>query len=277
MYRSAFIYGQGACAEYLQQSIGLSVSDFTFVGFALMSVYHSSHVLYPHRDLSLIHTLGVSREALQLSLQRLACPIATLRQEASALRATESTITYRPSIFRLYPCVLLGPRHNRMIAPLPELIAYRVTNGLFYDVISGGGPVRADSGRRFEEYCYRTLEALLSTLHFEREWRYQTRRGGYNSPDILMTNGHNSISLVIECKAARMGVSARFGEDPSGERGYDEIARGVFQLWRFFAHCRRGLTGREISESAQGLVLTLDDWLVCNTRSELRCRRRSAP
>jgi hypothetical protein len=35
----------------------------------------------------------------------------------------------------------------------------------------------------------------------------------------------------------------------------------VFQLWRFFSYCRRGLTGITLNADAVGAVLTLDNWL----------------
>jgi hypothetical protein len=69
-----------------------------------------------------------------------------------------------------------------------------------------------------------------------------------------------SVRIAIECKATRMGVGARFGDNPGAERGYEEIARGVFQIWRFLSHCRRGLTGRSAAPDAFGMILTLDEW-----------------
>ncbi|KAB1088683.1 hypothetical protein F4V91_21220 [Neorhizobium galegae] len=43
---------------------------------------------------------------------------------------------------------------------------------------------------------------------------------------------------------------------------YEQIAKGVAQLWRFFAHARTGLySDCEVSPQAVGIVLTLDAWL----------------
>jgi hypothetical protein len=152
-----------------------------------------------------------------------------------------------------------------MIAPLPELIANRVSAGLFYDVIGGGGPVRAEVGGRFERYCHEFLSEMLPGVAFNREWRYRTPRGDIDTPDILMRSARGAVVVAIECKAARMGIEARFGDDPSAGRGYEEIARGVFQLWRFFAHCRQDLTGSTIEPDGLGLVLTLDEWFAARS------------
>jgi hypothetical protein len=43
---------------------------------------------------------------------------------------------------------------------------------------------------------------------------------------------------------------------------YEEIAKGVFQLWRYFSHARRGIIPDYVVRSdAHGVVLTLDTWL----------------
>ncbi len=136
----------------------------------------------------------------------------------------------------------------------------RVSAGIFYDVVGGGRPVWSDYGRRFESYCFDLLSTMLPEAGFEREWRYRTRLGGMDTPDILMCAPDGSIRLPIECKAARMSVAARFGKNSSDDRGYEEIAKGVFQIWRFACHCREGRTGRTIHPDAKGVVLTLDEW-----------------
>ena len=59
-----------------------------------------------------------------------------------------------------------------------------------------------------------------------------------------------------------MSHEAMFGRDPMKARGYEDLVKAVYQLWRFFSHCRRGYTGRRVAEDAVGVVLTLDNWLV---------------
>lgn len=260
LYRSAFIYGQQACNDHLVATTGLSIPTLTLVGFALMSTYHGSAVIRPGSDLALLETLGVSRDELQKAIALIARPLPELRLEAQRLRADGELTAYRASVLRNFPCVLVGPMNSRMLAPLPELVSNRLTTGLFYDVIGGGGPVRDETGRQFESYSHALFNAMLPEFHFEREWAYRTRRGEMKSPDILLALPDQTINLAIECKALRMTVAARFGDAPQNERGYDEIVRGIYQLWRFFAHCRQGLSGRRATDEARGVILTLDDW-----------------
>lgn len=275
-YRSARIYGQGECARYFSETHGISIEDMTFVGFALMAAFLGQPVLRPHSDLRILEEMGVAPDKLERVLSRLARPSAHVAREARELRSTGEAVAYKPSIFRQYPCILMGPKGRRMYAPLPDLIVNRVTTGLFYDVIGGGGPVRADYGRRFEHYAYELLATMLSEVRFEREWPYRVSGTLFDTPDIIAADREGAVTLVIECKASKMSLAARFGEDSSDERGYEEMAKGVVQLWRFYSHCRRGFTGREAVQHAKGLVLVLDDWFMVRAHMAEKVLQRAA-
>jgi hypothetical protein len=84
--------------------------------------------------------------------------------------------------------------------------------------------------------------------------------GQIATPDILMLDDHGRVQLGIECKASRMGAKARFGEAPEDDRGYEEISKGVMQLWRFFAHCREQIAPNRLAADVQGMILTMDEW-----------------
>jgi hypothetical protein len=260
LYRNAFVYGQGNCAAYLEECSGLTASDMTLVGFSLLSVFYPDPAIRPASDMQLLNQLGIDRDTLSRVLDRITGPLAELRSKAVVQRNVDSPTAYKPSIMRQYPCVLVGPRARTMIAPLPDLIMDRVTNGLFYDVIGGGGVVRDEIGRRFETYCVALLRAMLTGISFEPELTYGTPLGPIASPDILMFDSTDEVQLAIECKASRMSVTARFGAAPEGDRGYEEIAKGVMQLWRYFAHCRAKVAPHGLATDVQGLILTMDEW-----------------
>jgi hypothetical protein len=259
LYRNAYIYGQGECAAYLQQAADLTSSDMTLVGFSLLAVFSPEPAIRPATDMALIHEWGISPDTLNRTLDRIARPIADLRRDATLLRDVELATAYKPSILRQYPCLRVGHRDRVLVAPLPDLIMDRVTNGLFYDVIGGGGPVREEIGRRFEEYSLALLSEMLDA-RFEPEATYRTSLGPIATPDVLMFGEDGAVQLVIECKASRMSVTARFGDAPEADRGYEEIAKGVMQLWRFFAHCRQQIAPNQVAPHVQGVILTMDEW-----------------
>ncbi|TPG22258.1 hypothetical protein EAH87_00035 [Sphingomonas koreensis] len=261
LYRNAFVYGQGECSAYLKDSAGLTASDMTLVGFSLLSVFYPNPVIRPAEDLVPIHTyFGIGADVLRATLDRIAQPIAEVRRHAREIRVGNDRLAYKPSVLRRFPCLRVGHRNQLLTAPLPDLIMDRVTNGLFYDVIGGGGPVRDEIGRRFEAYALDLLRRMMPEAIFDPEIKYRTNLGPVFTPDLLMRGADGTVRLAIECKASRMGLGAKFGSAPEDDRGYEEIAKGVMQLWRFNAHCRRQIAPFRTSIDAEGMILTMDEW-----------------
>ena len=183
--------------------------------------------------------LGLTNELYARVLNIISLPIEEIRSQASELRnKVRQPVAYKPSVLRRYPCISFD-KGARTRAPLVNLIMDRITSGLYYDVIGTGGPVPAEIGRQFERYCSELISKSLSGLSCQPETKYTN---GIHTPDILIYEGREC-RLVAECKAKRMTVAARFGEDPLNQAaaGFDELGKGVFQIWRHFSFVRRGL------------------------------------
>lgn len=257
-YRSAFIYGQGVSADHFEATHGLTINEFSLIGFALHINFWDYPIVLRNLDWG---PMPVTPEKFESALRLLCQPIADARQRAFGIYRRFQNIAYQPSVLRQYPCISFGEHNERIRCPLPQLILERVTGGVFYDIVGGGWEVREEYGRRFEDYSLRYLQASLPDIDWHAEQTYRVRKVEFKSPDILWLAGQR-LRLAIECKATRMSVEARYADDPLSVRGYDDIIKAVFQLWRYFSHCRRGLTGVSLSDDAAGLVLTLDNWLV---------------
>jgi len=257
-YRNAFVYGQGQCATYFEQKNGVTLNRFSKIGFMLYAYLNNYAVARPDSSWS---ELGVTSEEVEKVLALVAMPFPEAVKLARRRREKNIPTAHRASILRQSPCLRFGENNERIRAPLPELILERVTSGVFYDVVGGGGPIRDDYGKRFEEYCMQYLSGMLPAFDWRSEFKYRKKPNTFDTPDILCSK-HNTLIVAFECKATRMSLEAMFGKDPIVERGYQDLTKAVFQIWRFFSHCRRGTTGQTISNEAVGVVLTLDNWLV---------------
>lgn len=261
LYRSMLLYGKGSAREYFEADAGLSLPDFVKVGATLSGALRASEIVSRNRDLSQV---GIVPEVREAALAKLAIPIAEARNRASALRKKRHHAAYSPSILRDYPIIAFGAVGERLRAPLPELIMYRYTSGLYLDVVKGGAAVWTDIGRRFETYVLEYLQAMMSPFKVTGEIEYGLKRHRFRSPDIFVA-GEDGIVAVVECKAKRMTFDARYADDPvtAAALGFDELAKGIFQIWRFFAHVRQGLTGTlQVARECQGVIVTADSWLM---------------
>lgn len=257
-YRNAFVYGQGSCAVQFEETHGISLNRFSQIGFMLFASLMDSPIV---RNDDTWAKLGVSWTEVEKVLALIAMPFPKAVALARSMRRKTIHTADKPSILRQAPCLRFGKEGERIRAPLPELILERVTSGVFYDVVGGGGSIRNDYGRRFEDYCARLLAETLPGLEWEREFSYRKKPNNFDSPDVLCGQ-HGKISVVFECKATRMSQQAMFGLNPMEAGGYQDMTKAIFQLWRFFSHCRRRHTGRTADDDAVGVLLTLDNWLV---------------
>jgi hypothetical protein len=187
-----------------------------------------------------------------------------LRRHADVKRGAQFPTAYRSSLLRLFPIISFGPGEERLRAPLRELILLRVTAGLYYDLVKGPSHLRNEAADRFETYCLDFIASTMPLFSVRRSTSYRVGGNAIKGPDILVKH-EGAVAIAVECKATKLTFAAQFAEDPldEAEREYSEIAKGVFQLWRYFSHSRRGIIRADtVRPNAHGVVLTLDTWLV---------------
>ncbi|WP_146191649.1 hypothetical protein [Azospirillum humicireducens] len=272
VYRSLYLYGSGRAASFFESSAGITVSDFVKVGFYLSSRLGHASSTGRFQDLSSIAITPDQREA---ALAKYALPHAAARSHAMMIRADRRHTAYRPSILRDFPVITFGDRNERLRAPISELITYRFTSGLHRDVVTGGAAVWTEIGSRFEQYCLDYLQAMMRPFTVIGEQNYGTKKSRYRTPDVLVMN-NGVVHLVAECKAKRMSFDARFSDDPAAAAslGFNEIAKGIFQIWRFFAHARTKVTDIvEVHSDCQGILITADSWLTMARNQEAHVYR----
>jgi hypothetical protein len=275
-YRYAFIYAQGKCGEYFEKTYGLPITELNFVGFALFTQsmqapWISRNFTVPELEL----TPDLMKRALPLllvSTDRAREETKKITDEANARHGHPLPAAFLPSVLRRYPLLSLNDEANQFIAPIPEVLLMRVTSGLYYDLISGGQALLNEASDRFEEYCASYIGALMARFMVNRAYRYEPKKGApIDTPDLLVTYD-GELVLVAECKATKLTYLAQFAEDPfeAEKRQYLQIANGVFQLWRFFAHVRCGLLKEAVGEDTSAMVITLDSFFTLNRELKIK-------
>lgn len=266
IYRYLYIYGQGECASYFEKTYGVSVLEFFTVAFGLCAYHCHAPWQLRVRDMNV---LKVSQVAIEKSLRLLSDDIWAVRRQSTELLAkfeknlnTKLPANYQPSYLRLKPIIRRAlATEDQYIAPLPELIIFRATVGLYYDLQSGGTSVTNDANKRFDEYARRSIKAHCPDFEPAPAQKYYYRKNSVETPDILLKQ-REKIVAVFECKATKLTFEAQYSDSPveSAERGYSQIAKAIFQLWRFFSHVRRGIIDLDVAPNAPAIVLTMDAW-----------------
>lgn len=171
LYRSAFIYGHGSPADYFQNTHGLSVNQFSLIGFGLASSLMTDPSVSTDMNWA---EIGLSPAVRDSAMSLLTISDSQARKLATEYRRRPGHSAYKQSFLRRFPCITF--REEQIRCPLPQLIWERTSSGIFYDVIGGGGAVRNYCGHRFEQYCLDILIAMLKELSFEPEWEYRVSK-----------------------------------------------------------------------------------------------------
>lgn len=267
IYRYIFIYGQGRCAEYFEKKYGISISDFFMVGFAF---YATLRIHTFTADLSAMNDLGIETEALETAVNLLTTSISKARKEQAQMVKQETKrngrrlpIAYQPSLLRRFPIVMFNNANPRYRAPLPALILYRLTGGLYYDIVDGKQEVLSAANNNFEVYVRKYLQSSFADSEIGESIQYRYKGNDIDTPDVFVRLD-DKVEIVIECKSTKLTFAAQFSDEPvdTADTAHEQLAKGVFQLWKFISHVRRGLVDvGDIADDARYVVLTLEDWL----------------
>jgi hypothetical protein len=258
-YRWAFIYGGPlANAHFQSKAHGLTTADFLFYGFAAHAIYGNRPVWRRHQW---IQNLGIDRDVSEKALALLIQTPQAARRLAKELRNAPGGPAYQRSVLRVAPIISFNDG-DALVAPIPDLISARVTSGLFYDHADAPSDVRNEAGARFEVYVRDLLAGALLGLNTTLGKPYQRSGQAVDPPDVL-SEYDGRLAAVFECKARKMSFDARFSETSETDPGHQELAKGVFQLWRFFAHHRHGILTTEPKPDPEtsAVLVTLDNWM----------------
>lgn len=267
-YRWAFIYGGPlANAHFQSKAGGLTTADFMFYGFAANAIFGNRPVWRRHLWNA---DLGIDRETGEKALALLSQTPEAARRLAKQIRNAPGGPAYQRSVLRVAP-VIAFDGGEALVAPLPDLVSARVTSGLFYDHAGAPSDVRNEAGARFELYVCDLLNGALPAMKTALGTPYRRQGQPVDPPDVL-SEYEGRLAAVFECKARKMSFDARFSETSETDPGHEELAKGVFQLWRFFAHHRHGTitTGPRPNLKTAAVLVTLDNWMQMSSDRQQR-------
>ena len=230
-----------------QKLTGLSVQDFVSCGFILWTGSCSKKTVGLTRDyFEKARSQGIELpddEGILLMLN-------SITADPDRFRQTYEQMKQKDSRFRIYdfnPLLtfpLLRPWHynqwktmerDRIVAPLPDLIAYRISTGIFYEMFNHyKEEFSRYFGHLFGAYIGRLLEASVKSqnLMSEDTIRQTYPESSGKAPDWIVLDG--STAILIECKATRFSLTAlETGAEESVNDSLKQILKGLEQLHEF--------------------------------------------
>lgn len=255
IYRYARLYVTENSEQFFAQKYGIELQIFLKFCFAAYAHLVSTPLMSKKTNFT---EIGISDEQRDRAIQVISLSLPEARTVAVRDRDGFDHVGYAPSVLRSHPCLDLG---QVLIAPLVELLFNRFTEHLFYD-FAGVGEFRAEFGKNFEFYVEEIFSEHADDFEVKTEMVYGKTQ--LRTPDLFLKQGQ-SVSVALELKSRKLSINAKYGGDPvsDAEGSFDEIANGIFQLWKYAQDSSRQLVPSDVcaSSTTRLVLLTLDDWL----------------
>jgi len=261
-FRAWSLYVFPEANHFFLKKHGISVERFCYTGFAVASQLVRNPAVSQDSSMSRIGIQDYERDAF---FKLTALPNREARKRAKDLRKGKGQIAYKPSALRAYPLVTFNREGMRQAyCALPDLLYLRFSDGLFYDLVSNDD-LRRHFGERFEKYtiqiCRHYFKEPFSVLE---EVSYGSKSKRIATPDVrIVQNG--KLRVVIECKSRKLPYKVLSSPKPyqDNEAAYQDIVKGIVQVWRYAAHTRTGFSKENLTLASDcvGVVLTLEPWL----------------
>jgi hypothetical protein len=239
---------------------GLRLQRFIQLGLAWdQQLNRSAFVQKP----TAIDGLEISQSDIEAFLRMISRPIAEATEVAREIIRTSSEIDYRRGALRDKP-VINFTRNNAhyYIRPIEQLLLWRMTSGLYYDVIEHEDASN-EIGAQFERYIVRLLSVIAKDRNVSSDFTYGTKRAPQRSPDCIISK-QGVVEVLIECKAKKIPLIAQTSLSETSERSVSiaELAKGVLQLCRFGQALEHHVVpGMRAPSPPILLLVALDDWV----------------
>jgi hypothetical protein len=232
-----------------QAITGVSVIDFITIGFVISSASHGNFAV------SQDYFKKMRRQGIIVSDQSLRLVLNQLVADKSKLVELYEKRKNQDRRFRMYdfnplfsypiirPCQnkqFSTPDKDFIHAPVPELVASRISTGIFYQMYNTYGTDFSEYfGLVFERYCGLVLEKCLSSeqLFSESEIRDFYPIGKGKAPDWIIVDG--STMLLFECKTTRFSRAAQaIASEDAVNSSLAQVKKGLKQLASFISACQ---------------------------------------
>lgn len=261
--------------EKFQKMTGLSVMDFVSCGFATWAFFSSPQTCGLTRSyFDRARNAGLNipdDEGVQLMLECITADPVKFRDKYEKMKQLDPSFRmYDFNPLLTYP--VLRPwkqgentmSNDRIIAPLPDLIPYRVSTGIYYEMFN---EYREDFsrffGHLFEAYVERLLKASTHcSVLTEKKIREAYPESSGKVPDFCIIEG--GTALIIECKATRFSLKALgTGAEEAVSESLKQIKKGIVQLHDFSSAIKERRRGLETLYSCNVIIpiIITYEWL----------------
>ena len=261
--RSLKIFNHPTIVEICLDRLGLTVEEIFLCGMAFMGSFLSFPSVIASYT-SEIKTLP--REKIEKFLAFTSKTLAELRPILKAEQRYDADFAYAYSSLRAFPLIRMAffRDEDAFVCPLPTLLFWRITGGLYYDLINDPR-FPNPFGESFQRYVGEVWQRAITngSLHLLPEEEYGPKKARKRSVDWIVTDEHSAIFL--ECKAKRLawGAKSSLNDLTQLEADIDSMAAAVVQVYKTIIDYQGGQYPHfsyDVERKIYPVVVTFENW-----------------
>ena len=246
-----------------QKTTGLTIDHIHLIGMSYLGMFLKSP--FAMRQIK-VEIPGLTEGHIDRFLRFTSLDLADLRKRLRAEHALDEGFVYRYSSLREFPLIRISQGASAEIAcPIPTLLFWRVTTGLYYALKDEKGFPTA-LGQSFQDYVGEVLRHRITNkaMRVLGEAEYQVGRHRKDTVDWILQQG-DEVALFVECKTKRLTWASKAGlaDLTALEQDIRKLAGAVIQVYRTIIDYRANRytqlpfsAGRRIYP----VIVTLEDW-----------------
>jgi hypothetical protein len=242
---------------------GLTVEQIYLIGMCYLGNFLENPRVARQLD---IQIPGLTQEHFDRFLAFTSLRWNVLAGRLRAEHALDEGFAYRYSSLREFPLVQISHHgHDEIACPIPTLLFWRITTGLYYSLKDTPGFPTA-FGDSFQQYVGEVLQQRITNPRMAvlEEEEYHVGRHRKDSVDWIVQEGDEA-ALFVECKTKRLTWASKAGlTDLSAlEQDIRKLAGAVVQVYKTIADYRVGLYPHLAYVATRRIcpaIVTLEDW-----------------
>lgn len=257
-YKFFYIFSHPTLNDLIKSKTGLSTYELYIT--CLLFTSHFKNTFYKEIDLK--YSIGkIPDEQIRKFINYFSITPCEFKERYENTIKYDNQFLYNFNPIRKHPIIAYN---NRLYCPIPTLLLWKITNGMYYDIVNEKGFDKA-MGESFEAYCGLVLRKVLdSRIKIIPEIPYGKSYGKKSADWILIEK--NSF-LFIECKAKRLKLGSKLELLKSDDiySDLDKMAEFINQAYKSLNDAINNIIpGINISACSKiyVLVLTLEDWFL---------------
>jgi hypothetical protein len=262
--RYHMIYGHPPLKEIINGTIGISLDKLFLFGIALLGTFFQKFALFYQPN---IQIPGLSQDGLDRFLRHFSRNVHDLRILLQNEQEMNDRFLYAYHSLRAFPLIKTKYQgKDSLIWPLPTLLFWRFTNGVYYEICKKSGFDSA-FGDAFQWYVGQVIErgTQRESTRFYPETQYWVGKDSKRTVDWIVAQ--DGAAIFVEAKTKRLAHQAKVEiiEEDILPLELDKLAAMVVRVYKSIRDHKAGHYPHfpfDPSRKIYPIIVTLEDWFL---------------